>query len=141
MRIKRLLNRNHAKRKPGPNTMRSRNVRFGNAPPPQNDDDDENEKVIVAAVPQKKLSIAEELRELRKEVKAMRQDAAARSNRSSASSGGGYSSSAHPVGQGSNSACSRCGTACYYDGRCGDGAVLMCNCDAAERAYWANDRR
>lgn len=71
----------------------------------------------------------------------------------------------------SNYVCSRCGAGAYYDGRCGDGPILMCGCDkgqwindgrggyydnptgaqavegkedtstAAERAYWANDRR
>lgn len=25
--------------------------------------------------------------------------------------------------------CSRCGKEAYYDGRCGDGPILMCNCD------------
>lgn len=25
--------------------------------------------------------------------------------------------------------CSLCGEAAYYDGRCGDGPVLMCGCD------------
>ena len=37
--------------------------------------------------------------------------------------------------------CSKCGVSCYYDGRCGDGPILMCDCNAAEDAYWANDRR
>lgn len=73
----------------------------------------------------------------------------------------------------SNYVCSRCGAGAYYDGRCGDGPILMCGCDkgqwindgrggyydnptgataikkedsysardAAEWAYWANDRR
>jgi hypothetical protein len=25
--------------------------------------------------------------------------------------------------------CSKCGEEAYYDGRCGDGHILMCNCD------------
>jgi len=29
----------------------------------------------------------------------------------------------------SNYVCSRCGTAAYYDGRCGDGPILVCGCD------------
>lgn len=37
--------------------------------------------------------------------------------------------------------CSRCGMAAYYDGRCGDGPILMCTCNAAEDAFWANERR
>ena len=28
-----------------------------------------------------------------------------------------------------NWACSRCGQFAYYDGRCGDGPVLLCGCD------------
>lgn len=34
--------------------------------------------------------------------------------------------------------CSRCGAAAYYDGRCGDGPVLMCGCD---RGVWIDDGR
>lgn len=37
--------------------------------------------------------------------------------------------------------CSKCGVSCFYDGRCGDGPILMCDCNAAEDAYWANERR
>jgi hypothetical protein len=29
--------------------------------------------------------------------------------------------------------CSNCGAAAYYDGRCGDGPVLMCGCDKRGR--------
>ncbi len=29
----------------------------------------------------------------------------------------------------SNYVCSECGAAAYYDGRCGDGPILMCGCD------------
>lgn len=29
----------------------------------------------------------------------------------------------------SNWACSRCGEWAYFDGRCGDGPVLLCGCD------------
>ena len=29
----------------------------------------------------------------------------------------------------SNYVCSNCGAAAYYDGRCGDGPVLVCGCD------------
>lgn len=36
--------------------------------------------------------------------------------------------------------CSNCGAAAYYDGRCGDGPVLLCGCD--ERGgRWVNDGR
>lgn len=28
--------------------------------------------------------------------------------------------------------CSHCGAAAYFDGRCGDGPVLLCNCDKGE---------
>jgi len=28
--------------------------------------------------------------------------------------------------------CSVCGEAAYYDGRCGDGPVLVCGCDKGE---------
>lgn len=34
--------------------------------------------------------------------------------------------------------CSVCGAAAYYDGRCGDGPILMCGCDKGE---WINDGR
>lgn len=33
--------------------------------------------------------------------------------------------------------CSRCGKAAYFDGRCGDGPVLLCGCDLGE---WVPDR-
>lgn len=29
--------------------------------------------------------------------------------------------------------CSYCGAAAYYDGRCGDGPVLVCGCDRVRR--------
>lgn len=32
--------------------------------------------------------------------------------------------------------CSKCGAAAYYDGRCGDGPVLLCDCDKGE---WVDD--
>jgi hypothetical protein len=38
----------------------------------------------------------------------------------------------------SNYVCSHCGAAAYYDGRCGDGPVLMCGCD---KGRWVNDGR
>ena len=38
----------------------------------------------------------------------------------------------------SNYVCSHCGAAAYYDGRCGDGPVLMCGCD---KGRWINDGR
>ncbi len=31
--------------------------------------------------------------------------------------------------------CNRCGAAAYYDGRCGDGPVLICGCDKRGRSY------
>lgn len=37
-----------------------------------------------------------------------------------------------------NYLCSVCGTPCYYDGRCGDGPVLFCEC--AKHGYWVQDR-
>jgi hypothetical protein len=40
----------------------------------------------------------------------------------------------------SNYVCSSCGAAAYYDGRCGDGPVLMCGCDKRGRR-WVNDGR
>ena len=30
--------------------------------------------------------------------------------------------------------CSECGAAAYYDGRCGDGPILMCGCDQRGQA-------
>lgn len=39
----------------------------------------------------------------------------------------------------SNYVCSNCGEAAYYDGRCGDGPVLTCNC--VKRGRWINDGR
>lgn len=38
----------------------------------------------------------------------------------------------------SNYVCSVCGAGAYYDGRCGDGPVLMCNCD---KGRWIDDGR
>lgn len=37
--------------------------------------------------------------------------------------------------------CSKCLKGCYYDGRCGDGAILMCECNAAEDRQYDNERR
>lgn len=34
--------------------------------------------------------------------------------------------------------CSNCGAPAYYDGRCGDGPVLMCGCD---KGAWIDDGR
>ncbi len=39
-----------------------------------------------------------------------------------------------------NYVCSNCGASAYYDGRCGDGPVLMCGCDK-RRSRWVNDGR
>lgn len=39
----------------------------------------------------------------------------------------------------SNYSCSNCGAAAYYDGRCGDGPVLVCGCDKRGRR-WVPDR-
>jgi hypothetical protein len=39
----------------------------------------------------------------------------------------------------SNYVCSKCGAAAYYDGRCGDGPVLICEC--RNRGRWINDGR
>ena len=38
----------------------------------------------------------------------------------------------------SNYVCSHCGAGAFYDGRCGDGPVLMCNCD---KGQWIDDGR
>ena len=38
----------------------------------------------------------------------------------------------------SNYICSHCGAGAYYDGRCGDGPILMCGCD---KGQWINDGR
>ena len=38
-----------------------------------------------------------------------------------------------------NYVCSNCGTPCYYDGRCGDGPVLYCDC--VKNGHWINDGR
>lgn len=38
----------------------------------------------------------------------------------------------------SNYMCSRCGAGAFYDGRCGDGPVLMCGCD---QGAWIDDGR
>ncbi len=35
--------------------------------------------------------------------------------------------------------CSNCGNPAYYDGRCGDGPVLVCEC--SKRKRWINDGR
>lgn len=40
----------------------------------------------------------------------------------------------------SNYVCSNCGQAAGYDGRCGDGAYLVCGCDRENRE-WVNDGR
>lgn len=34
--------------------------------------------------------------------------------------------------------CSVCGSEAYYDGRCGDGPILVCGCD---KGRWINDGR
>ncbi len=34
--------------------------------------------------------------------------------------------------------CSVCGEEAYYDGRCGDGPVLLCDCD---KGTWIDDGR
>ncbi len=40
----------------------------------------------------------------------------------------------------SNYVCSNCGAGAYYDGRCGDGPILMCGCDK-RGSRWVNDGR
>lgn len=40
----------------------------------------------------------------------------------------------------SSYSCSNCGASAYYDGRCGDGPILMCGCDK-RGARWINDGR
>ena len=34
--------------------------------------------------------------------------------------------------------CSKCGTPCFFDGRCNDDPVLQCKC--AKEGYWVQDR-
>lgn len=34
-----------------------------------------------------------------------------------------------------NYCCNICGAAAYYDGRCGDGPILMCGCDKIGSEY------
>jgi hypothetical protein len=36
-----------------------------------------------------------------------------------------------------NYVCSNCGASCYYDGRCGDGPVLQCDC--RNRGRWVDE--
>ncbi len=36
--------------------------------------------------------------------------------------------------------CSRCGAKAFYDGRCGDGPVLMCGCDRKGSVYVQDGR-
>lgn len=36
--------------------------------------------------------------------------------------------------------CNCCGAKAYYDGRCGDGPILMCGCDK-RGSHWVNDGR
>lgn len=36
--------------------------------------------------------------------------------------------------------CSACGARAYYDGRCGDGPVLVCGCDK-RGSRWVDDGR
>lgn len=38
-----------------------------------------------------------------------------------------------------NYVCSNCGASCYYDGRCGDGPVLWCEC--SKNPQWIDDGR
>lgn len=40
----------------------------------------------------------------------------------------------------SSYSCSNCGAEAYYDGRCGDGPILVCGCDKRGRR-WINDGR
>ena len=42
---------------------------------------------------------------------------------------------AEPVLNGRDWVCSRCGNGCYYDGRMGDGPILMCSCDKNRHDY------
>lgn len=40
-----------------------------------------------------------------------------------------------------NYVCSQCGAPAYYDGRCGDGPVLMCECVSQRNTRWIDDGR
>ena len=40
-----------------------------------------------------------------------------------------------------NYRCSHCGAEAYYDGRCGDGPVLVCDCVSPRNTRWINDGR
>lgn len=42
---------------------------------------------------------------------------------------------------GNNYVCSNCGAGCYYDGRCGDGPILYCECANEKNTTWVNDGR
>ena len=48
---------------------------------------------------------------------------------------------AQPVQTSKGWKCSKCNTSCYYDGRCGDGPILMCNCNEAEDDRYSNEKR
>lgn len=49
---------------------------------------------------------------------------------------------AKPVQVGDNKwICDQCGHGCYYDGRMGDGPILMCKCNEAWDYYWSKERR
>lgn len=37
--------------------------------------------------------------------------------------------------------CSHCGSPAFYDGRCGDGPVLICVCVSEQNTRWINDGR
>lgn len=38
-----------------------------------------------------------------------------------------------------NYVCSNCGQGCHYDGRCGDGPILYCEC--SRKGTWRDDGR
>jgi hypothetical protein len=37
--------------------------------------------------------------------------------------------------------CSNCGSVCAYDGRCGDGPYLACQCGSSANSQWIDDGR
>jgi hypothetical protein len=46
---------------------------------------------------------------------------------------------AKPIKRRGKYVCSKCGKSAYYDGRCGDSAILICGCDEWKDDY--NDGR
>lgn len=56
----------------------------------------------------------------------------------SSNSGRGHATPSQ--GYGGTWSCSQCGTGCYYDGRCGDGPVLTCDCNKGTEGWYMDSR-